>query len=169
MIKTRGYFGIGIFNPMNSVNIGTLWRSAFIFEADFIFTIGRRYSKQVSDTVAAYKHVPLYHYKNWVDFYSHLPKDARLVCVENGVHPRIRLHDFTHPERAVYVLGAEDDGIPERFMRNQLLVEVETTKSLCLNVATAGSIVMYDRYLKRQRLPSIYMEGFEHGEMELPD
>lgn len=38
MIK-RGYFGIGIYNGKNTANIGTLWRSAAILGANFIFTI----------------------------------------------------------------------------------------------------------------------------------
>ena len=36
----RGYFGIGIYGPKMTKNIGTLWRTADIFGADFMFTIG---------------------------------------------------------------------------------------------------------------------------------
>lgn len=36
----RGYFGIGVYHSKNADNIGTLWRSAAIFGADFIFTNG---------------------------------------------------------------------------------------------------------------------------------
>lgn len=45
----RGYFGIGVFHGKNEQNIGTLWRSANIMGADFIFTIGKRYSRQCTD------------------------------------------------------------------------------------------------------------------------
>lgn len=38
----RGYFGIGIFHGKSSENLGTLWRSAAILGADFIFTIGKQ-------------------------------------------------------------------------------------------------------------------------------
>ena len=38
-----------------------------------------------------------------------LPHGAQLVAVEMGGTP---LADFEHPPRAVYVLGAEDAGIP---------------------------------------------------------
>lgn len=40
------YFGIGIYHVKNEENIGTLWRSANISGADFIFTIDRRYNGQ---------------------------------------------------------------------------------------------------------------------------
>ena len=42
----RGFFGIGIFHAKNEENIGTLWRSASILGADFIFTIGKPYRHQ---------------------------------------------------------------------------------------------------------------------------
>ncbi len=38
--KGGGYFGIGIYGPKMTKNIGTLWRTADIFGADFMFTIG---------------------------------------------------------------------------------------------------------------------------------
>ena len=38
-----GYCGIGIENGKAEVNLGTLWRSAHIFGAVFLFTVGRRY------------------------------------------------------------------------------------------------------------------------------
>jgi len=51
MIDQRGFFGIGIQNIKTESNIGTLWRSANILGADFIYTIGKRYKKQSSDTM----------------------------------------------------------------------------------------------------------------------
>lgn len=52
-MNKRGYFGIGIYNPKTETNMGTLWRSAYNFGADFIFTIGMRYKKMGSDTAKA--------------------------------------------------------------------------------------------------------------------
>ncbi len=37
-----GYFGIGIIHGKNSENLGTLWRSASILGASFIFTIDHK-------------------------------------------------------------------------------------------------------------------------------
>ena len=141
----RGYYGIGIYHPKDTDNMGTLWRSAHNFGADFIFTIGARYKRQVSDTTKAFKHVPLFHYTSMADLKEHLPAGAELTFVEqtNGAS---NLSDFKHPESAVYVLGAEDYGVPEEEMRGFRKVFIDTP--MCLNVAVAGSIVLYDRAVK---------------------
>ena len=141
----RGYFGIGIYHPKTTENIGTLWRSAHNFGADFIFTVGARYKKQPSDTTKAWRHVPLYHYKDMEDLKEHLPQGSELVFVEQA-EGSSDLKTFFHPESALYVLGAEDYGVPEQEMRGFRKVQIDTP--MCLNVAVAGSIVLYDRSIK---------------------
>lgn len=145
----RGYFGIGIFAPKNEVNIGGLWRSAYIFGAAFIFTIGKRYHKQASDTVAAPCHIPLLNFLTYEDFREHSPNDCQVICIENskGAAP---LSGFHHPERAVYLLGAEDNGIPARILERHQSVIIESALPFSLNVATAGTVLMYHRYAQRQ-------------------
>jgi tRNA G18 (ribose-2'-O)-methylase SpoU len=54
-----GYFEIGINNGKTEHNIGTLWRSAYQLGANSIFTIGRRYNKQSSDTYNVPDQIPL--------------------------------------------------------------------------------------------------------------
>ncbi len=55
---------------------------------------------------------------------------------------------FKHPERAVYLLGAEDSGLPDSIASKcQAVVHIESP--MCLNVSVAGSIVMFDRVNKR--------------------
>ena len=39
-VNDPGFFGIGVYRLKTEANHGTLWRSAFQFGADFIFTIG---------------------------------------------------------------------------------------------------------------------------------
>lgn len=144
---TRGYFGIGIYHTKNVLNVGTLWRSAGCMGAAFIFTVGKRYKQQSSDTTKAFKHIPLYHYEDVDAFYASLPHDCMLVGVEQDQRSQA-LVSFAHPERAVYLLGAEDAGLPADVARRcHRLVEIDSTR--CLNVAVAGSIVMYDRAAKR--------------------
>jgi tRNA G18 (ribose-2'-O)-methylase SpoU len=141
---TRGYFGIGIYHTKSAVNVGGLWRSAHNFGAGWVFTIGKRYKTQASDTTKATKHVPLYEFADFEDFRSHTPRDCLVVGVE--IDPRaVLLHEFMHPERAVYLLGAEDSGLPaDVVQRCHRLVQIPGAIR-CLNVATAGSIVLYDR------------------------
>lgn len=141
----RGYYGIGIYQCKTSENIGTLWRSAQNFGADFIFTIGRRYKKQASDTTKATRHIPLFEYQSFEDFKNHLPNGCQIVCVEQTEGAR-NLKDSCHPESCAYLLGAEDYGIPENLMVGYQKVFIDTP--MCLNVAVSGSIVMYDRQTK---------------------
>ena len=145
---SRGYFGIGIFNGKNSTNIGTLWRSAAILGADFIFVIGKRYQKQCSDTMKTPRHIPLYHYDDWEDFFRHVPYGCPVVAVELDENS-IPLEDFKHPERCIYLLGAEDHGIPKKYLE-KCQNTVQLVGDYCYNVSVAGSIVMYDRKVKRK-------------------
>jgi len=138
----RGYYGVGIYGTKTVANVGTLWRSAANMGAAFIFTVGRRFPRQTSDTLKAWKHVPYFEFDSFDEF--RVPKDCVVVGVEQPGDP---LPTFKHPERAIYLLGAEDHGIPPELLdRCQEVVEVPSGR--CLNVAVAGSIVLYDRNAK---------------------
>ena len=143
----RGFFGIGIFNGKNEKNIGTLWRSAAILGADFIFTIGKRYQKQASDTMKTPRHIPLYTYKDAQDFFDHVPYDCPVVAVELS-DEAIMLNKYNHRERCIYLLGAEDSGVPESVLSRCKEI-VQIPGDYCYNVAVAGSIIMYDRWVKK--------------------
>ncbi len=142
----RGYFGIGIDHPKNEMNVGTLWRSAFILGASFIFTIGRRYKRQSSDTMESWRHVPLFNYATFVDFYESLPYDCRLIGVEL-LESATPIGTFQHPQRAIYLLGAEDNGLTKDAERKCHSISV-LPGARSMNVAVAGSIVIYDRINK---------------------
>jgi tRNA(Leu) C34 or U34 (ribose-2'-O)-methylase TrmL len=145
----RGYFGIGIYQGKTVANLGTLWRSADVFSAHFIFTIGRKYKRQSSDTTKAFRKIPLYNYADFESFYSNMPYDCPLVGVEISGRSESIL-SFTHPKRCIYLLGAEDNGLPREVMdRCHKLIQLPGRS--CLNVAVAGSLVMYDRYIKSPR------------------
>jgi len=146
--QERGYFGIGIYHVKNGINIGGLWRHAQAFGAAFIFTIGRRYKKQASDTIKSIRHIPLFHFPTSDDFLAHRPHNCVLIGVEIA-KGSIPLPQFEHPERAIYLLGAEDHGLPDRIIKKcNTIIEIPTL--YCLNVATTGGIVMYDRMAKRK-------------------
>jgi tRNA G18 (ribose-2'-O)-methylase SpoU len=142
----RGYFGIGIENIKTEMNIGTLWRSAKILDASFVFTIGKRYKKQSSDTIKAIKHMPLYNFDCFDSFYNNLPYNCKLVGVEL-LNTAIEIKNYAHPERAIYLLGAEDHGLTNKAIdKCHDIIQLPGLTSL--NVAVAGSIVMYDRFIK---------------------
>lgn len=140
------WFGIGIENNKNPANLGVLWRSAVCLRASFIFTIGRRYRREASDTVNAPQHIPCYEYTDRASFLRLRPLGAPLVGIElaDGAKP---LPAFTHPRRAVYLLGPEDGSISAE-LQAACTYTVEIPSVYCLNVATAGAIVMYDRAAK---------------------
>ncbi|EDM43716.1 hypothetical protein SCB49_09000 [unidentified eubacterium SCB49] len=140
---TTTYFGIGIMNGKTPANLGALWRTAQNMGASYIFTIGKRYANQASDTHNAVKSMPYFHYKSFDDFFEHLPKGVRIVGVEKDDRAE-NLEDFNHPRRCVYLLGAEDHGLTkEAIDKSHFLVQFKSEFSL--NVAIAGSIVLYDR------------------------
>jgi hypothetical protein len=56
---------------------------------------------------------------------------------------------LSHPERACYLLGAEDYGLPaEIIARCEFAVRIPGA-AYCLNLASAATIMMYDRISKR--------------------
>lgn len=144
----RGFYGIGIVGSKTPINVGTLWRSAGILGADFIFTAGRRYPQQASDTIKTWKHTPMFEFNNADELFAALPKGCLPVAVE--MDPRSKpLARFVHPERAVYLLGAEDNGLPKKVLE-RCPVSVAIPGDHSLNVAVAGSIVVYDRVSKQE-------------------
>ncbi|MBU2947006.1 RNA methyltransferase [Zobellia uliginosa] len=144
------FFGIGIQNGKTPENLGVLWRTAQNLGASFIFTIGNRYAKQASDTHQAVKAMPYFHYDTFEAFYANLPKGAMLVGVEMTTNA-VDLETFEHLRRCVYLLGAEDHGLSNTACeKSHHLVRFKSVKSL--NVAVAGSIVMYDRNLSKPRM-----------------
>jgi len=142
-------FGIGIFKTKTETNVGTLWRSAFNFGASFIFTIGQRYKKQSSDTVASWKQIPLFNYIDFQDFKDHIPYDYQIICIENDAQS-ISIKNFVHPKNCIYLLGAEDNGLSKEILEKYKTHLIIPSK-YCLNVAVSGSIVMYDRIIKDRK------------------
>ncbi len=143
------FFGIGIQNGKTPENLGVLWRSAQNMGASFIFTIGNRYAKQACDTHNAVKSMPYYHYDTFDDFFKNLPKGVRLVGVELDETAK-DLETFKHPRRCAYLLGAEDHGLSKKAIeKSHFLIKFKST--LSLNVAVAGSIIMYDRGIDKVR------------------
>ena len=142
-------FAIGIVHTKTEHNVGTLMRSAHNFGASMVFTIGRRYTRQSSDTENAAGKIPILHFGSWEEYRDASPFDWTPIAVElsPGAEPIV---NFDHPRRAVYLLGPEDGSLG-RDIRERCKHTIVIPTSSCLNVAVAGSIVMYDRIAKEQR------------------
>ncbi|MEM7299906.1 MAG: RNA methyltransferase [Pseudomonadota bacterium] len=142
-MKARGYFGIGVEGISKPMNFGNLSRTAYGFGASFVFTVapGRRIDAPPSDTTRSMDHMPWYSYASVEDM--RLPDECRLVGVEL-TEDAIELPSFHHPTRAAYVLGPEAGSLsPQMQEACEFIVKIPTL--FCINVATAGAIIMYDR------------------------
>ena len=128
------------------MNVGTLWRSAYILGASFIFTVGKPYKREAGDVTLTWQKIPLYHYPSVDALKEHLPFDTRLVGVELACDAQ-ELSLYEHPKRAVYLLGNEQIGLsPDLLSACHGVVRLPGEFSL--NVSVAGSLVMYDRISK---------------------
>lgn len=143
----RGYFSIGVWHPKCEHNIGTLWRSAWQLGATEIFTVAERWPKrQASDTFKSWRHIPYRKYDDIEALAESLPYSCPLIGVEMGGN---NLQGFNHPERACYLLGAEDHGLTDDVLdRCRSVVSLPSVRTPSFNVAVAGSLVMYDRLVK---------------------
>lgn len=143
----RGYFGIGIHGVSKPMNVGNLVRTAHAFGAGFIFLIDPDVDLRevgASDTSATAESIPLYTF-DAIDELT-LPRGCRLVGIE-FMADAVELPSFRHPRQAAYLLGPELDTLaPGVLARCDHVVRIPTR--FCVNLATAGAIVMYDRALQ---------------------
>lgn len=139
-------FGLVVEHPRYHVNIGTLLRSAYNFNAAFLATIGRRYNCQASDTTDAWRHIPLLHFLTWEEYRCYAPFGWQPVAVELREDAE-SLPRFVHPKSAMYLLGPENGSLSQEAIR-MCKYKIVIPSRHCLNVATAGAIVMYDRISK---------------------
>lgn len=153
----EGYYAIGIFRGKTSHNLGTLWRSAYIMGSKYIFTVENKYKKQSSDVVRAWSRIPLFHYDSFDDLMNNIPYDCRIIGVEIDEKSEL-LHEFEHPKRAIYLLGAEDTGLPE-YVREKCHFLIRLPGHSSLNVGVTGSIVMHDRISKIETTLPPYHRG----------
>jgi tRNA G18 (ribose-2'-O)-methylase SpoU len=140
----RGYFGIGAEKIHKTMNVGSLFRTAHAFGADFIFTVDAAYSQRqggLSDTSDAPTHVPFYSFPTIADMV--IPEGCALVGIEL-IDESIELPSFYHPRQAAYILGPERGELsPQMIEKCAYTIKIPT--KFCINVALAGAIVMYDR------------------------
>jgi tRNA G18 (ribose-2'-O)-methylase SpoU len=144
-IFLRGYFGIGAEKISKPMNLGNLFRSAHAFGASFAFTVDAPLPlRQVaSDTSNAFTNMPYY---QWESIESlQLPRHCQVVGIELTPEA-VDLPSFRHPSAAAYFLGPEKGSLSNQVLEIcDHVIKIPTR--FCINVATAGAIVMYDRLL----------------------
>lgn len=152
-MKNNGYFGIGCLNMKTAMNYGTLFRTAQILNADFIYLVGCRFEHQASDTMKSWRHIPTFVYQDFKDFNEHRPHDCKLIGIEL-IKTATPIAEFKHPKQACYLLGSEDNGLSKEAIEHcQEIIYLPGERSL--NVSVAGSIVLYDRISKLKKETAI--------------
>lgn len=142
----RGTCGIGIFQPEFDANVGSLIRSARCFDADYVFTVGGKWSGH--PTACGHEgHIPIHHYEEFE--WRHKVPDGAVPVRVDYTETAAPLSNFHHPEKAVYLLGNEGCGFD--YMDDPPANTVYIPSEYCLNVAVAASIVLQDRYSAMHR------------------
>ncbi|MDV7339687.1 RNA methyltransferase [Terasakiella sp. A23] len=140
----RGYFGIGIQGVSKAYNVGNLFRTAHAFGASFVYTVDAKYSRNKwnkTDTSKSVDHTPFYSFPSLDEMM--LPQGCQLVGVEL-TEDAIELPSFRHPTKAAYLLGPERSSLtPATIERCDHIIKIPM--KFCINVGTAGALVMYDR------------------------
>jgi len=137
------YACVGLSNPKNIHNIGSVLRAAGCFKVDLVAISGMRYRRAGTDTMAAYKHLPLLQVN---DLHGVIPYDCIPVAVEL-VERATSLLSYKHPDRAFYIFGAEDATLGEKTLswcRDVIYIPTNG----CLNLAACVNVVLYDRLAK---------------------
>lgn len=139
----RGYAAIGLVGTKNGSNVGGVMRAAFCYDAALIVIQGERYKRFSTDTSATARHIPLLH-GNVLDL---IPHDCVPVAIEIVDGAR-SLPAYTHPERAFYIFGPEDNSISSAILKRCRDVVSIPTRA-CLNLAATVNVVLYDRLQKQ--------------------
>lgn len=146
----RGFAAIGLVNPKNPENVGSVLRAAGCYEASLVVVAGTRpefYMGRIkTDTHKAYRHIPTLRVADILDA---CPYDCIPIAVDLLPHA-VSLVDFKHPERAFYILGPEDGTLGKSvWERCKFAVQVPT--KFCMNLAATANVVLYDRLAKQSR------------------
>jgi len=142
----RGYSVIGLDNPKCNENIGSALRACGVYDAALMIVSGARYKKNKLDTRAQYRHMPFLQVD---DLLSHIPYDCVPVAVDLIENAK-SLVNYTHPERAFYIFGAEDATLGKRITDKCRDVIYVPTNG-CMNLAATVNVILYDRMQKQLR------------------
>jgi len=142
----HGYATVGLHQPKNINNVGSVLRAAGCFNVASVIVAGARYKGSITDTQKAHKHIPLFQVDHLKDA---IPWKATVVAVELMEDAK-NLINFVHPKAAYYIFGPENGSLEEDVLK-YCNVKVQIPTSYCLNLAATVNIVLYDRMAKMER------------------
>lgn len=141
---------IALINPKNKHNVAKAVRSASCFGLKQVWWTGDRVQmggeKRLprEERMKGWRDVEYRHFDHFLDQFD---RDVVPVCIE--LRPDAEpLPIFEHPEKALYIFGPEDGHVGPMWASHcQRFVVIPTR--YCLNLATAVTLVLYDRQMKR--------------------
>jgi len=143
---------IAAWNITKEHNVGSLVRTAHAVAAEEVLLIGEReWNVEAARTAELFTTVT--RLADADAFRSHLEeRDLKLVAVELDARA-VNLFDAEYPERPCFLLGAELGGIPPELLDEaELVVQIPQWGLVpSLNLAVAGSVVLYDFLAKQRR------------------
>jgi tRNA G18 (ribose-2'-O)-methylase SpoU len=142
---------IAAWNITKEHNVGSLVRTAHAVAAEEVILVGERdWNVEAARTAELYTTVS--QLEDAEAFRSHLKtRRWNLVAVELD-RRAVNLFDAEYPERPCFLLGAELGGVPDELLEKaELVVQIPQWGLVpSLNLAVAGSIVLYDYLGKLQ-------------------
>ena len=139
-------------NTSKEHNIGTLVRTAHAAAAEEVVLVGdREWNIEAAKTAQDFTDVTILEDEN--TFLDHVRNRGwSLVAVELDDRA-VSLFEAEYPENPCFLLGAERDGLPQSLIdAAEIVVQIPQWGLVpCLNLAVAGSIVMYDYLAKLER------------------
>ena len=145
-LPKRGFCGVGLVRPKTNANVGGVMRAAWCFDAAFVAIQGARYNRASTDTAATAMHRPLFHMEDVLDA---CPHDCEPVAVDI-VPGAVPLDEFRHTPRTFYIFGPED-GTLGKAVTDRCARAIVIPGRMCLNLAAAVNVVLYDRVAKQRR------------------
>jgi tRNA(Leu) C34 or U34 (ribose-2'-O)-methylase TrmL len=155
--------GVLLINPKTPYNVGSAIRACSIFDTVLLRWTGTRITaaegRRKSGSTAHKDRLPReermkdYAGVDWQvsdsdRVLTHEFPGMTPVCVE-FVDGAQLLPEFEHPERAVYVFGPEDGSVPKGIrVACHYFVRIPSSNRTPFNLATAVSLVLYDRFIK---------------------
>jgi len=149
-------FAIAAWNISKEHNVGSLVRTAHATGASEVLLVGEReWNVEAARTAEQFTTV---RFLSGIDaLRRHLRTNAwRLVAVE--LDPRaMNLFEARYPDRPCFLLGAERGGVPPELLDEAAVIVQIPQWGLVpsLNLAVAGSIVIYDHLAKLHREGSL--------------
>jgi tRNA G18 (ribose-2'-O)-methylase SpoU len=151
---------LAAWNTSKEHNVGSLVRTAHAAAVTELLLVGEReWNVEAARTAELYTEIV--HLEDIDAFLDHLQtRQWELVVVELDDRA-VSLFEARYPERPCFLLGAELEGVPEQLIEAaSLLVQIPQWGLVpSLNLAIAGSIVLYDYLGKLHRRGSLDRPG----------